>query len=116
MEIIHHILEKVKRLASVTNGVIFSESKSFEIFGVRVMLTTGRLTTTIFKSKYPLLPEKKSEKGPLLLFFSEVGGGGGVCTYAKVKGVSIKFFGGNTKRPCQDFVLVIEICRVRINS
>ena len=116
MEIIHHILEKVKRLASVTDGVIFSESKSFEIFGVRVMLTTGRLTTTIFKSKYPLLPEKKSEKGPLLRLFSEVGGGGGVCTYAKVKGVSIKFFGGNTKRPCQDFVLVIEICRVRINS
>ena len=44
------------------------------------------------------------------------GGGGGGCIYAKVEGVSIKFFGGNTKRPCQDFVLVIEICRVRINS
>ena len=84
------------------------------------MFTTGRLTTTIFKSKYPLLPEKKSEKGPLLRLFSEVGGGWGggwgVCTYAKVKDVSIKFFGGNTKRPYQDFVLVIEVCRVRINS
>lgn len=67
------------------------------------MLTTGRLTTTIFKSKYPLLPEKNQRRGPF-------------CTYAKVKGVSIKFFGGNTKRPRQDFVLVIEICRVRINS
>ena len=44
------------------------------------------------------------------------GGGWGVCTYAKVKDVSIKFFGGNTKRPYQDFVLVIEVCRVRINS
>ena len=41
------------------------------------MFTTGRLTTTIFKSKYPLLPEKKSEKGPLLRLFSEVGGGWG---------------------------------------
>ena len=81
------------------------------------MFTTGRLTTTIFKSKYPLLPGKKSEKGPLLRLFSEVGGGwGGVCTYAKVKDVSIKFFGGNTKRPYQDFVLVIAVCRVRINS
>ena len=81
------------------------------------MLTTGRLTTTIFKSKYPLLPEKNQRRGPFSDYVLRWGvGGGGFCTYAKVKGVSIKFFGGNTKRPCQDFVLVIEICKVRINS
>ena len=67
------------------------------------MLTTGRLTTTIFKYKYPLLPEKKSEKGPISDYFlrSGGGGGGGGGTYAKVKGVLIKFFGANTKRPYQ---------------
>ena len=55
---------KKLRLASVTDGVIFSESKSFEIFGIRVMLTTGRLTTTIFKSKYPSSQKKNQRRGP----------------------------------------------------
>ena len=75
------------RLYITSDGVIFSESKSFEISEIRVMFTTGRLATTIFKLKYPLLPEKKSEKGPLLRLFSVVGGwgGGGAVHMLKLK-------------------------------
>ena len=50
------------------------------------MLTTGRLTTTIFKSKYPLLPEKNQRRGPFSDYVLRWGeGGGGSVHMLKLK-------------------------------